>query len=175
MLSPEKPDPTDVMAYTKVTMKRSPDIMHPTHIVAVMGVVRNSDGQVLLVKSPRRGWEPPGGQVENGEDVLTALKREIMEESGIVVETGRLVAMYSNVRSDPTKLMLTFEAKVVDGKLHTSSESLEVDWFSPEDAVDRITHPAQRQKLQDALVNAKGIIYRIYETNPYKLLRTAII
>ena len=148
---------------------------HPTHIVAVMGIVRNSGGQVLLIRSPRRGWEPPGGQVENGEDILTALEREIVEESGIVVETGSLVAIYSNVGSDPTKLMLTFEAKVVDGKLHTSPESLKADWFSPEEAVDRITHPAQRQKLQDALTNAEGIIYRVYETNPYNLLRTIIV
>jgi 8-oxo-dGTP diphosphatase len=148
---------------------------HPTHIVAVMGIVSNSDGQVLLIKSPRRGWEPPGGQVENGEDILTALKREIMEESGIVVETGKLVARYSNGGSHPTKFMLTFEAKVVDGELHTSPESMEAGWFSPEEAVDRVTHPAQRQKLQDALVNAKGIIYRVYETNPYRLLRTVII
>jgi 8-oxo-dGTP pyrophosphatase MutT (NUDIX family) len=44
---------------------------HPKHIVAVMGIVRNSEGQILLVRTPRRGWEPPGGQVENGEDVLT--------------------------------------------------------------------------------------------------------
>ena len=148
---------------------------HPTHIVAVMGIVRNSHGQVLLIESPRRGWEPPGGQVENGEDVLAALKREILEESGIVVEAGRLVAIYSNVKSDPTKLMLTFEAKVVDGKLHTSSESLEAGWFLQEEAIDKVTHPAQRQKLQDALTNAEGIIYRVYETNPYRLLRTVIV
>ena len=113
--------------------------------------------------------------MENGEDVLAALKREILEESGIVVETGRLVAIYSNVKSDPTKLMLTFETKVVDGKLHTSSESLETGWFLQEEAIDKVTHPAQRQKLQDALTNAEGIIYRIYETNPYKLLRTIIV
>lgn len=72
---------------------------YPKHIIAVMGIVRNSEGQVLLIRSRRRGWEPSGGQVENGENVLTALKREILEESGILVGTGKLVAIYSNVTS----------------------------------------------------------------------------
>ncbi|MFC1717445.1 NUDIX hydrolase, partial [Candidatus Poribacteria bacterium] len=148
---------------------------YPTHIVAVMGIVRNSKGQILLVQSPRRGWEPPGGQVENGEDVLIALKREVLEESGIKIETGKLVAMYSNVTSIPTKLMLTFEANAVGGKLRTSDESLDVGWFSAEEAVDKITHPAQKHKLLDALQNSEGIIYRVYGNNPYKLFDSKII
>ncbi len=148
---------------------------YPTHIVAVMGIVRNSEGQILLVQSPRRGWEPPGGQVENGEDVLIALKREVLEESGIEIETGMLVAMYSNVTSIPTKLMLTFEANAVGGKLRTSDESLDVGWFPAEEAVDKITHPAQKHKLQDALQNSEGIIYRVYGNNPYKLFDSKII
>lgn len=148
---------------------------YPTHIVAVMGIIRNSKDQILLIRSPRRGWEPPGGQVENGEDVLIALKREILEETGVEVETGRLVAMYSNVTSIPTKLMLTFEASAVGGKLRTSAESLDVGWFSPEEAVDKVTHLAQKHKLQDALLSREGIIYRVYGTDPYKLIDTRMI
>lgn len=148
---------------------------HPMHIVAVMGIVRDSSGQVLLVRTPRRGWEPPGGQVENGEDVLSALKREILEETGILTETGKLIAIYSNVMSNPTKLILTFEASPVGGEIQAGEESLEAGWFSPEEAVDKVTNLAQRQKLQDALVNSSGIIYRIYETNPYNLIRTTTL
>jgi len=148
---------------------------YPTHIVAVMGIVRNSEGQILLIRSPRRGWEPPGGQVENGEGVLLALEREILEESGIEIEPGRLVAMYSNVTSIPTKLMLTFEANAVGGKLQTSEESLDVGWFSQEEAVDKVTHPAQKHKLQDALQNSERIIYRVYGTDPYKMIKTMTV
>ena len=159
---------------TEGLRRRAAYMEYPKHIVAVMGIVRNSGGQVLLIRSPRRGWEPPGGQVENGEDVLTALKREILEESGIAVETGKLVGVYSNVESDPTKLMLTFEATAVGGTLQTSEESLEASWFSPEEAIDRVTHATQRQKLWDAL-NGEGIIYRVYGTAPYRLLQTAML
>ena len=62
----------------------------PTHIVAVGGLISNSEGRVLLVKSPRRGWEFPGGQVEIGEDLISALKREVKEEAGVDIEVKQL-------------------------------------------------------------------------------------
>jgi len=64
--------------------------MFPTHIVAVGGLISNNEGNILLVKSPRRGWKFPGGQVEVGEDLMTALKREVEEESGFIVDVKQL-------------------------------------------------------------------------------------
>src|SRR5262245_61055762 len=57
----------------------------PRHIVGVSGLFFNRDGSVLLVKTERRDWECPGGQVELGEDLITALIRETREESGCEV------------------------------------------------------------------------------------------
>ena len=74
---------------------------YPTHIVAVMGIVRDRE-DILLIKSPMRGWEPPGGQVEKGEDLISALKREILEESGLEVSVNELLAVYSNLSSFST-------------------------------------------------------------------------
>ena len=54
---------------------------HPSHIAAVVGCVRDDAGRVLLVRVAARGWEMPGGQVEEGEDLVTALQREVEEES----------------------------------------------------------------------------------------------
>lgn len=71
--------------------------------------------------------------------------------------------------------MLTFEAIAIGGALQTSEESLEVGWFSPKDAIEKVTHPVQKQKLQDVLDSGEGIIYRVYRTNPYELLQIAIV
>jgi 8-oxo-dGTP diphosphatase len=75
---------------------------YPKHIVAAGGFVTNSQGQVLLIKSPRYGdWEFPGGQVEEGETIPHALGREIFEETGITVRVKSLVGIYSNTRTPP--------------------------------------------------------------------------
>ena len=56
------------------------------HFVSAAGLVYR-DGKILLIRSARRGWEIPGGVVEQGETVLDCLKREIYEESGIICRT----------------------------------------------------------------------------------------
>ena len=55
----------------------------PTHIVAAAGYVFDGAGNLLMIKTPNRGWDCTGGQVEVGENIEEAVLREIMEESGI--------------------------------------------------------------------------------------------
>jgi len=47
------------------------------------GVVLNRRGQVLVVNQRGKSWSLPKGHIEEGEDVLTAARREIYEESGL--------------------------------------------------------------------------------------------
>ncbi len=60
-----------------------------------VGAIVHDDGRLLLVRRanpPAAGtWTIPGGKVEPGEDDATAVAREVAEETGLVVEVGRLV------------------------------------------------------------------------------------
>jgi ADP-ribose pyrophosphatase YjhB (NUDIX family) len=62
---------------------------------AVRGVVLDPDDRVLLVRFelPHRvGWETPGGGVDHGESDEVAIRRELLEESGLEeLELGPLV------------------------------------------------------------------------------------
>jgi len=57
--------------------------MEKNHLVAVGGFITNEKKEVLLIKSPLRGWEFPGGMVEPGESLTEALIREVKEVRGI--------------------------------------------------------------------------------------------
>lgn len=53
------------------------------------------DGQLLAVLRERLGtelWEVPGGHVEHGETFEEAAARETLEETGVAIHVGRLVA-----------------------------------------------------------------------------------
>ena len=141
---------------------------HPRHIVAATGVITNAEGEVLLVRTERRDWEPPGGQVERGEDLITGLKREIMEESGITVEVDTLVGVYSNTGPN-SQVIFAFLCTWLDGTPRPSDETPEVGWFPPEDALRMVTHPAQLGRLRDALAFTGQLTYRAYTTNPWRL------
>ncbi|MEK7611342.1 MAG: NUDIX domain-containing protein [Patescibacteria group bacterium] len=53
------------------------------HTHSAGGVVLNKKGLVLVVNQHGSSWSLPKGHIDDGEDALTAAKREITEESGI--------------------------------------------------------------------------------------------
>lgn len=119
-----------------------------------------------MVKSPKRGWEVPGGQVEMGETLIEALEREIMEESGVTVEVNEMVGVYSNIVA-PSKVIFAFLAEYIDGDLTPSPESPEVEWVAPEDVLARATHPAIKLRIEDAQSYIGTPVYRAYSLNPF--------
>jgi 8-oxo-dGTP diphosphatase len=141
----------------------------PRHIVAAAGAVFDDAGRVLLVRSGWRGWEFPGGQVEQGEDLLTALAREVGEESGCRVQVGRLLGVYSNV-GPPYIVQFLFRCAYAGGDLTPSGETPEVGWFTAAAAMTMITRPSTLGRLHDALADAPGVVYRAYRLRPYVLV-----
>ena len=143
-------------------------MIHPKHIVAVSGLICHRDGKILLIRGPRRGWEFPGGQVEEGETLIEALQREIQEETGVTASIGKLVGVYSNIKV-PTKLMFGFLGDYVSGELTTSTESLETEWVARHSALQCISHPAIYDRMKDMLDFSGRVIYRVYTNDPYQV------
>lgn len=141
------------------------------HLVSCAGLVTNDEGKILLVKSPLRGWEYPGGLIEPGETFQQALRREIREEAGVEVEITGFVGICKNVEKDIVNI--DFTCRYVSGNLTTSDESTEVIWATPEEAFTLITFPLTRKRLQNMLSGNHDAALFCYETTDFTVTEDA--
>lgn len=77
-------------------------ILNNVRLIQKCLIVRN-DGKVLALKrapddhSRGGNWDLPGGGYEQGEDVIEAIKREVIEEAGLVVHSLRPIFFTSRI------------------------------------------------------------------------------
>jgi 8-oxo-dGTP diphosphatase len=127
------------------------------HFVSAATIVLNDQKEILLIKGPMRGWEMPGGIVEEGESLKDAAIRETKEESGIDIEVLKFCGIFQNVNKSICNTL--FLAKPIGGKLTTSPESLEVGFFPIEQALKMITIENFRQRIEYCLDSSKQPFY----------------
>lgn len=136
----------------------------------VTAVLFRDDGRLLLQRRSDNGlWGLPGGAVEYGESVVAALQREVVEETGLAVDVGRLIGVYS----DPAHhqivtypdgnvvhfVSLCFECTAPRGVLALSDETTGVAWFSPA-SLPATLQPMHRIRIDDALARAPAPFVR---------------
>ncbi|MBT0654377.1 NUDIX hydrolase [Geomobilimonas luticola] len=144
---------------------------NPRHIVVVGCLVRNDSGEVLLVRHRKRGWELPQGRMEEGEDLITALHREVHEETGVTIESAILACVWSKL-SPPAALICTFIARHGAGVPRPSEETPEAGWFPTDEALARVTHPVTRDRLLALLDFGGTVKFHAYTTSPYQVHTT---
>ena len=129
----------------------------PKHIISSATVVLNDKNEVLLIKGPSRGWEMPGGQVEEGESLKDAAIRETKEESGIDVEIVKFCGVFQNVSGSICNTL--FLARAVGGTPTTSPESLEVGFYPVEQALGMVTFMNFRERIEYCLKEEMNPFY----------------
>ncbi|MDQ1378479.1 MAG: hypothetical protein QOJ52_3387 [Acidimicrobiaceae bacterium] len=107
--------------------------------VAVGAVVGNDEGQILLIQRADSGvWLYPTGWADVGYSASEVAAKEVFEETGIVVEPLRLIAVLDGLRLGFTSVplySLVFHCRAVGGSLERHPlETRDVGWFS-EDAM----------------------------------------
>jgi 8-oxo-dGTP diphosphatase len=129
-------------------------LRRPVIGTAVVG--RTDDGRYLLIRRGDSGeWALPGGTLEWGETLISAIEREVAEETGVVKLTlGRLVGVYSAPFRDPRFHAVTV---VVEARIEPPTrppmnplEVLEVRLFSREELPRELSHN-MTPMLEDAL------------------------
>jgi 8-oxo-dGTP diphosphatase len=108
----------------------------------VSAFVLDDEGRILLARravEPDAGqWDVPGGFLEEGEDPVKGLRREIREEAGVEIELGHFVGAFSDTYGEPPEgrhvLNLVWWARIEEGEPHASDDVAELRWF-PKDAL----------------------------------------
>lgn len=142
--------------------------MNYTHFVSVAGLVCNEVGDVLLIKSPLRGWEYPGGMVEPGETLQEALIREVKEEAGVDVEITGFIGVCKNIAKDIVNI--DFFCKYIKGKLTVSNESSEVRWVKRQDVLEMITFPLTKKRMENMLSGNEKVNCFNFRREPFEVI-----
>jgi 8-oxo-dGTP pyrophosphatase MutT (NUDIX family) len=137
--------------------------------VSVNAFITDDSGRVLLQRRADNGyWNLPGGGLELGESLETALHREVMEETGLEVRVVRLIGVYSHpdmtVMSYPDGRVLQyitslFECRVTNGTPRVDHESLELAWHDPL-ALPEPFSPNHLPRIRDALERRDAAFFR---------------
>jgi len=97
-------------------------------------------------------WETLSGRIEIGEHPQAAVTREILEESGIVVEIDqRPVAAYHAWRLDRPMIVIQYRARWISGEVRLSEEHDAWAWLDAQDFAARCPIPELVQAVQSVL------------------------
>jgi ADP-ribose pyrophosphatase YjhB (NUDIX family) len=107
-----------------------------------VGAVVVDEGRVLLVRrgsEPLKGhWSLPGGLLELGESLMDGVKREVREETGLLVEPVELIELLDRIHREETRVryhyvIADYLCRVAGGQLQAASDAEAARWVEREE------------------------------------------
>ncbi|PKG24757.1 (deoxy)nucleoside triphosphate pyrophosphohydrolase [Niallia nealsonii] len=105
-------------------------------INVVAAIIENKQNEILCaLRSPQMSlpnrWEFPGGKVEKGEDIFSALKREILEELDCQIKATELFHENTHEYDRFIITLICIKANIIEGT-PTASEHSKLVWLKRE-------------------------------------------
>jgi ADP-ribose pyrophosphatase YjhB (NUDIX family) len=145
-------------------MKRS----YPDHPIIGVGAVIIDDGRVLLVRratEPLKGeWSVPGGMLELGEKLRDGVRRESLEETGLVVEPGEVLDVFDSIFTDSEGrieyhyVLIDYLCLPISGDAKAGTDVSEVRWVTENDLRALELKETIEQVVRKGMTRAKQII-----------------
>lgn len=143
---------------------------------AVIGILFSEDRSKVLILLRRDVymWVFPGGGVDKDETPENAIKREVLEETGLQVKIVKKIGVYTPLNG-LSCLTHVFECREVGGKITTTNESRAVKFCAIDD-LPRDFFFIHKEWLQDALSNNPQVILRpIYSATYMNLVKYLLL
>jgi 8-oxo-dGTP diphosphatase len=132
-------------------------IIRPHFQVAAGAMIFNAQGQLLLCKHTYRRlhpWGLPGGNLNFGEDPVDAVRRELYEETGLSVQSTRLLLTENSRESH--LFSLTYLCTGVSGTFIPNDEVSEVSYFDTDKLPDFFQEHRQTIDRALAILNSEA-------------------
>lgn len=101
--------------------------------VAVHGLIKKGNKFLVTLRSPVNDYKPnewdlPGGTVEFGEDPIVALKRELLEETGLKIEIGKPIFVCSKTKDLRHQFWIVYLCSYKSGEIKLDDEHSDYLW-----------------------------------------------
>ena len=129
-----------------------------TITVGVGAVVFKGD-EILLIrrgKPPFKGqWSIPGGALDHGEKIEDAVRREVLEETGVEIAIGGLIGVFEALPAETGSarhvVMVDYWAEWKKGAPVAGDDALDAEFAPIEEALSRLSWDETRRAVADAL------------------------
>ena len=111
---------------------------YPNRPLVGVGAIIFRRNRILMAqrgKEPLKGWwSLPGGALELGESLTDAVCREVLEETGLVVEPVKLFEVFERIMRDADGapeyhyILIDYICRVTGGTLFPGDDVCAVDW-----------------------------------------------
>jgi 8-oxo-dGTP diphosphatase len=110
-------------------------------LVGVGGVVIHRDRVLLILRGtePLKGeWSIPGGLLELGEDLISAVRRELKEETGLDVEPVETLLAFDRILHEGERVryhyvIIDYLCRRKRGRLRPASDVVDARWVRRQD------------------------------------------
>lgn len=113
--------------------------------LVVLGLIKNNKGEYLLTKrfdpdfkDAHLKWDLPGGTNEFGESLEDTLKREIIEETGLIVDVLDMMPhsvskLWESSNGGSHVILVCYNCILLSGELKTEDKKInDLKWVNPE-------------------------------------------